>query len=183
MDHFYQNIQGWFDYGNFLDEMVNHFPSGSHFVEVGAWLGSSAAYMGVAIINSGKDIKFDSVDTWLGSPEHTEFEDVINGTLYESFLKNIAPVAHVVNPIRLPSVEAAKLYADQSLDFVFIDAEHSYESVVADIKAWLPKMKPTGMLAGHDYMWDPVRRAVNDTLPAAGGQGSWAMWMKDAPQL
>lgn len=53
--------------------------------------------------------------------------------------------------IRKRSVEAAAAFDDASLDFVFIDADHSYEGCSEDISAWLPKVKPGGWLCGHDY--------------------------------
>ncbi len=49
------------------------------------------------------------------------------------------------------SVSAAKQFTDQSLDFVYIDADHSYESCLADIGAWHPKIRVGGILSGHDY--------------------------------
>jgi hypothetical protein len=49
------------------------------------------------------------------------------------------------------SVSAAKQFTDQSLDFVYIDADHSYESCLADIDAWHPKIRVGGILSGHDY--------------------------------
>ena len=49
------------------------------------------------------------------------------------------------------SVTAAKQFTDQSLDFVYIDADHSYESCLADINAWHPKIRVGGILSGHDY--------------------------------
>ena len=71
---------------------------------------------------------------------------------------------------------AAATYPDQSLDFVFLDADHDYESVKADIAAWLPKVKPGGILAGHDYMcgWPGVDRAVAEAFNAVTFQdNSW----------
>ena len=61
------------------------------------------------------------------------------------------------------SIEASKLYEDNSLDFVFIDASHEYEDVKADILSWLPKVKIGGILAGHDYnTFEGVNRAVDE---------------------
>ena len=54
MDHFYQNIHGWFDFQTLYTKMVEEHSTNSHFVEVGAFYGKSAAYMAVEIANSGK---------------------------------------------------------------------------------------------------------------------------------
>lgn len=75
--------------------------------------------------------------------------------------------------IRKTSLEAAKGFADESLDFVFLDADHTYEAVKADIKAWLPKVKKGGLLCGHDYenidypSWG-VKKAVGELCVAQG---------------
>jgi predicted O-methyltransferase YrrM len=61
------------------------------------------------------------------------------------------PVKDYYTAVRLTSVEAAATYEDSSLDFVFIDADHSYESVREDIIAWWPKVKAGGIISGHDY--------------------------------
>jgi len=68
------------------------------------------------------------------------------------------------------SVTASTLFTDTSLDWVHLDARHDYESVKADIEAWLPKVKTGGWLSGDDYdkeKWPDVVRAVSDTLPGA----------------
>lgn len=54
--------------------------------------------------------------------------------------------------VRARSMEAVKWFADGSLDFVFIDAAHDYESVKEDIREWHKKVKKDGIVAGHDYM-------------------------------
>ena len=143
--------------------IVDRFPTNSHFVEVGTWKGMSAAYMVVEIINSGKNIKFDCVDTWDFVPSQTEIPEDQFENLYETFLNNIEPVKHQIKPVKALSWDGADHYTDESLDFIFIDAAHDYESVKKDINAWFPKLKNGGVIAGHDYTWcDDVEKAVHE---------------------
>jgi hypothetical protein len=169
MEHFYQNIgENWFSYPGLYSVMVREFPSGSHFVEVGSWRGRSAAYMAVEIINSGKSILFDCVDTWNGSQEHLDpssgwfVKELIEDPdyLWKDFNNNISPVKEVIKPIRMTSLEASQLYEDESLDFVFIDASHEYQDVLDDITSWIKKVKIGGVLAGHDISYYEVQNAV-----------------------
>lgn len=63
------------------------------------------------------------------------------------------------------SAEVSKRFEDGSVDFCYIDADHSYDFIVADLKAWYPKVKPGGVLSGHDYKSLKkcgVERAVNE---------------------
>jgi hypothetical protein len=53
--------------------------------------------------------------------------------------------------VRRPSPDCAGMLDDGTADFVFIDADHTYEAVRADLAAWYPKVRPGGLLAGHDY--------------------------------
>ena len=167
MEHFYNNIQGWFNYQGLYSKIVNEAISPARFVEVGSWKGQSASYMAVEIINSSKNIEFYCVDTWLGTPneiEHQNDQDVQEGTLYEKFIENMSTVEGHYIPLRMDSLEAVNTFEDESLDFVYIDASHDYESVKKDIENWYPKVKKGGILAGHDYTWDTVNRAVHDVL-------------------
>lgn len=69
-----------------------------------------------------------------------------------------------------PSVLAARHVPDGSLDFAFIDGDHSYRGVCDDILAWLPKVRPGGWIGGHDWgkpQRGEVERAVRDTLPGS----------------
>ena len=177
IDHFWRDPmfeEGYFTYPNLYHNMVKMFPTNSHFVEVGVWKGRSAAFMAVEINNSGKNIRFDCVDTWKGSETedcHQTDQYVKSGTLYEKFLSNTEKVKHIITPIVGDSVSVAGQYADNSLDFVFIDGDHRYESVKNDILAWLPKMKIGSILSGHDYGWcTEVRQAVHDVLGEGDGK-------------
>ncbi len=69
---------------------------------------------------------------------------------------------------RLDSVRAAQEFGDATLDFVYIDANHAYGPVLADMDAWWPKVKPGGVFGGDDYGNDTnwpnfieVKRAVD----------------------
>ena len=64
----------------------------------------------------------------------------------------------------MDSIEASKKYEDNSIDFVFIDANHDYDYVKKDIEAWFPKVKTGGVIAGHDYHkhWKGVVKAVDE---------------------
>ena len=172
MNHYHLTVQGWMTFESLYRFIVKLFPSGSHFVEVGSWFGMSTVFMAVEIINSGKNIKFDAVDNWKGSevtrdPKSEWYEPLLETDgVYDKFLENIKPVGNIINPVRKESIIAAKDYKNKSLDFVFIDAGHSYVDVLNDIKAWFPKIKKGGIIAGHDYVDDEdVKRAVNVMFP------------------
>lgn len=65
------------------------------------------------------------------------------------------------------SVISAETLPDASLDFCFIDADHSYEGVKRDIAAWKPKVKKGGYICGHDYpRYEGVVKAVNEAFGA-----------------
>ena len=78
--------------------------------------------------------------------------------------------------VRDYSVEAAKAIADRSLDFVYIDARHDYEGVLEDLRAWAPKVRAGGLIAGHDFVPDGqlkegafgVQRAASEFALALG---------------
>lgn len=67
---------------------------------------------------------------------------------------------------------------DQSLDFVFIDGDHTSEGVSRDIKAWAPKVKTGGMILGHDLSWPTVNEVINDLCPGWKdyGQEVWGVY-------
>ena len=163
----YENIKGWFNYESFYDEMIERFDN-ANFVEIGAWKGKSACYMGERLRDTGKNIRYTVVDNFKGSPNeavHTQDKDVVNGTLYETFCKNIRPLKNYINVIKGDSQKVYKMFDDKSIDMLFIDGNHTYEALKQDIKLWLPKVKKGGVISGHDYEWESVSSAVKELLP------------------
>lgn len=153
MNYFHWNIDGWVSPAQeeIYRQVVDSASNSAHFVEIGCWKGRSTAMMAVNIVNSGKSIKFDAIDHFKGSQEHQPLTSITNESLLSEFLKNIEPVKDIVNLVVEDSSLAASRYLDKSIDFVFIDGDHSYEGVHKDIQAWLPKIKEGGIIAGDDF--------------------------------
>ena len=168
MEHYYQTVgEDWFTYPKLYSAVVKYFPDNSSFVEVGSWKGRSGTYMGVEIVNSGKEQSLVCVDIWVGSAEHQGMGILNEDGLYLEFQKNIEPVnaqrPGTIEFIRGKSMDVVESIQNFSLDFVFIDASHEYEDVIADINSWYPKVKEGGVIAGHDYPhWPGVKKAVDE---------------------
>jgi hypothetical protein len=179
--HFYQNLEGWFTFPSLYNTLINVIPENGKFVEVGVWKGKSFSYFVVENINNNKNITTYAVDTWEGSPEHTNDSCIITKTLYEEFISNMSSVADKFIPMRMTSEQASKQFEDNSLDAVFIDAQHEYEPVKRDLELWYPKVKSNGIFCGHDYCngWPGVEQAVNEfakihNLTISGSEMCWA---------
>ena len=107
MEHIYNQEQfgeNWFTYPTVYDSVVELFPSGSKFVEVGCWKGKSSAYMAVEIANSEKNIDFYCVDHWEGGPDHKNW-DVLS-ELYTIWKTNMQPLEDYFIEMKMTSVEA-----------------------------------------------------------------------------
>lgn len=183
MKHYFEEIKGWFDFSDLYADMVKQAEHEALFVELGVWKGCSAAFMGVEIVNSGKNIRFDVIDNFQGLHQEnkTQRENFIDYRKnYKECLMNLNRVPFV-RVIGLPSPEAVGLYANESIDFIFIDANHDYRHVKEDIRLWLPKVKRGGVIAGHDYInFAGVKKAVDELLPDAK-QVSVRSWIYKKP--
>lgn len=122
-------------------------------VEVGVWRGDYSAQ----IINALQPKQFYGVDPYelyegyTDKPDVTEFANQQNlDKLCESVCNRFANWGHTL--YRLKGVDAAEVFQDETFDFVYLDGDHKYEPVAADIAAWWPKVRQGGILAGHDYI-------------------------------
>jgi uncharacterized Rossmann fold enzyme len=109
---------------------------------------------------------------------------------FEATLESIRFAGSRAKLLRYLSTEAALFVPDRSLDFVFIDADHSYEGCKADLQAWLPKVKTSGFISGHDYDNRDfpdfgVKRAVDELFgtPETGANYTWRVKLADIKTL
>lgn len=103
------------------------------------------------IAKANPDAMLFSIDPWEAHKEYREHttQSKIDG-FYEEAKARLAPYS--VQIIRDFSENAVYTFADEALDFVYIDGNHTIGQVTFDITNWLPKVKVGGILAGHDYV-------------------------------
>lgn len=159
----HKEIQGWFNHSKTYDYLIDNCPNGGTIVELGAWLGKSSSYL----VDNSKGKNVIIIDSWKGSPNelNTTHKLATQVDIYDVFKNNMGDRTY--ESIRGLSSEVVNQFEDESLDIVFIDLTHTYESVKEDIQLWLPKVKVGGILSGHDYepSWSGVVRAVDEMLP------------------
>jgi predicted O-methyltransferase YrrM len=153
---------------------INHFNRRKEFIQM---LAKRGAKIGVEVgTDHGKyaqqlcegipGLFLSCVDPWTPYTEGNEVHDEVEiEQIYQEAIKRLEPYNGQI--FRKTSMEAVKAFLDNSLDFVFIDGNHSYEYVKEDIREWTKKVKPGGIIAGHDYKEDSVNnygviQAVNE---------------------
>lgn len=147
-------------------------------VEVGSWIGTSTSVIADFILPyNGKVV---AVDHWrgnLGIIPH-QIAQKIDVFLVFKYNMIVLNLWDCVCPLITDSITASSLLTDGAFDMVFIDGDHSYESVKADIEAWMPKVKEGGVLCGHDYSasHEGLKQAVNELLPNIKIMPHSSMW-------
>lgn len=167
----WESIPGWFDFGRLYDEALDRVVAGREacFVEVGAFLGKSTAYMAEEIKRRCKRVKFYVVDPWDQKLMEAECSGMLPLGCMDiagQFKVNMsqAGVLEFVKPLMMTSEQASRGFFSDSVDFCFIDGDHAKASVLKDLEVWLPRMKATGVMAGHDYDLESVRSAVQEVF-------------------
>jgi len=155
--HDYNNdIEGWTSQKE-LDFLHNTASEMETIVEIGSWKGRSTK----ALLSGTNGIVY-AVDHFLGSKgEEEQHKEAKGDTIYNQFISNVGSYPNL-RVLRMLSEEAVKQFKDNSVDMVFIDGEHTYETVKKDIELWLPKAKK--IICGHDYCdsWPSVKKAVEE---------------------
>jgi hypothetical protein len=152
--------QGWLGAGTEVMLAGALTPATALVVELGAWLGLSTRF----IAKHAPHATVVSVDHWRGSPEHQtqpRFEKLLP-RLYETFQARCWDYRQRVVPLRMSTTEGLRAVAGAGLqpDFVYVDAEHSFDAVTAEL-GLARELFPRATLGGDDYDWRGVREAVD----------------------
>jgi hypothetical protein len=139
----------------------------THAVEVGVDQGNFA----VSFLRQWRGEKLYLVDPYMPDTEGYFAHD--REWDYQCVLHALGRSAARCRFIRKPSVEAVRCVRRKDVEehrigFIYIDADHSYGSVRADLEAWWPVLRPGGIMAGHDWNWSGVERAVMEFAEAHG---------------
>lgn len=170
---------------------------------VGAEIGVFAGDLSSRLL-AREDLRLYMVDSWgdfeasYVDPGQNDFHAQLSADAQERYMRLAEQVTAFAADRRVimkqKSVEVAQKIAPASLDFVFIDADHSLDGCRADIRAWQSRVKPGGWLCGHDFanpqypQWG-VERAVREFVGASGlslelGENfTWFVQMVKQPSL
>jgi hypothetical protein len=153
-------------------------PRGGVCAEIGVWQGGFSR----RIVQLRKPRELHLIDPWQfvpslpermygGSVARSQSDmDGIMAAVVDRFAGNAAVKVH-----RCTSIDAAKNFSDSYFDWVYVDGDHSYGAVLADLNAWFPKVKHGGKIVLDDYIWQDeirefsVKAAADDFIAANPG--------------
>lgn len=124
------------------------------YVEVGVYTGASVVFLCEELKKRKTDFSLYAVDLWECANDSGYTDLAVTKDTWKAFEKRMreSGTTKYINVMKVDSKLAAMLFQPRSVDFVFIDADHSYAACKADIEAWLPRIRPGGMIAGHDIL-------------------------------
>lgn len=134
-----------------LATLVNSIYPNGIGVEIGVLRGDYSKM----ILEEWKGGTLYLVDTWRHISEYIDMNGREDQYHYDCMIetaRNIKQYQNRAHMIRMGSVDAATLFPDEYFDFIYIDADHSYEAVKQDLKVWWPKIKKGGIFSGDDFI-------------------------------
>lgn len=119
-------------------------------MEVGVFRGDFA----LEILESWRGKLLTLVDPWRHLPDYLDSWNVSDSEMERNFHHTLTILtSHKarINVLRMRSEQAVKMIENGSCDFIYIDANHSYEAMCRDLRLWFPKLRVEGLMCGHDY--------------------------------
>lgn len=159
--------------GKRWDAILRRLPQDKELIgaEIGVWQGKTSC----RLLAARAKLKLIMVDPWIAPKKDSSYyksgDDNARKSKeqhnkdYRTTMKKIAFARNRAQVFKMTSQKAAELVKDNSLDFVFVDGDHSYEGVKLDCILWMPKIRKGGIICGHDYNHERlpgVSKAVNE---------------------
>lgn len=118
---------------------------------VGVELGVQEGEYSEILCKTNPRLKLYSIDAWKAYKGYTDFtrQDKLE-RFYTAALERLHKYPCVV--MRRFGKDAVTFFRDDSLDFIYIDANHTYNALMEDINLWIPKIRKGGIISGHDYI-------------------------------
>lgn len=148
--------------------LASRVPAGLCIVEIGSYMGRSTCYLAEGALHSGSGVQIFAVDLW-GEAPWPQYSDPTN---YQAFCRAVSALRlrDMVTAMPADSSPAAAAWAGPSIGLLFVDANHTFEGVGNDYRAWQRHIAPGGLLALHDAA-DPqwgVGRAIDEVIMPSG---------------
>jgi predicted O-methyltransferase YrrM len=152
----YKDIEGWFSKSDsaFYMMVANNLPETARILEVGSYKGRSTVCMDSHCKYLEKNVTIDVIDIFTGD----NFSMGVMPSYLDEFKSNTAH-CNIGNVIVEDSATAHR-HLQHKYDFIFIDAQHDFDSVVADITNYLPHVKQGGAIGGHDLQFFDIAKAL-----------------------
>lgn len=166
----YDDIPSLVDYETreeFIDLAASKAQDGMVFVELGVFLGGTVCRLASKIKDRGIDCEIYAIDNWQYGNISKEsynwvnsFSQVYTNTIgeitdgdsgFRAFKKTIDLLQLDINYINMDTVQAGNLFKDNSVDYIFFDANHGSGGIKEELAMWIPKAKDKALLGIHDY--------------------------------
>jgi predicted O-methyltransferase YrrM len=140
----------------YLQGMMKHISQDGIVVEIGCWLGETSEALETGIMKYNKNAMLYCIDPW-DYPDREKIPEAYKkafeqGDVFDRFKKRMSP--YIFSIMRMKGEDAVVKFRDDSVDLVFLDANHEYQSTKETIINWIPKIKSNGVFCGHDYVSD-----------------------------
>jgi hypothetical protein len=132
----------------------------------GVEIGVLAGKYSEVLCRANPNAQIYSIDSWTSYPEFPDFFEENSLSNYYNYAVKLLAQYKNNKIIKKTSMEAIHDFPDESLDFIYIDANHVFEYVFEDITQWAKKVRKGGIVAGHDFEEHMARRAFGDVKVA-----------------
>jgi predicted O-methyltransferase YrrM len=168
-----------------LCDLVTHLFQQQETI-VGLEIGVASGWTMNHFLQNLPNLQLTGIDPYIGYMDgNIKIAQEMLDAQYLAAQDNISDFAPRGKILRGYSQDFVNLFEDKSLDYIFIDGDHSYEGALRDCELFFPKIKSNGIFAGHDWSFDGVRKAVNEFKDKNGSpnirmikEDVW-YWIKD----